>query len=111
MNYIYKICPADIWEKAEKEGMFSGAGIDLIDGFIHFSTQAQTAETLKLHFAGVSNLKLIQIDANRLDIIWEKSRGGQLFPHLYGSVAMSEVSAIFELPLDENGVHILPDID
>jgi uncharacterized protein (DUF952 family) len=110
MTYIYKICPADIWEKAEKDGVFSGAGIDLIDGFIHFSTQTQTAETLRLHFAGVSDLKLVRIDADTLDIVWEESRGGQLFPHLYGSIPISKVIAVYDLPLGNDGVHILPDL-
>jgi len=110
MNYIYKICPADIWAIAEKKGVFSGAGIDIADGFIHFSTHAQTAETLRLHFAGIANLRLVQIDADTLDITWEESRGGQLFPHLYGKLSMAKVNAVFDLPLNNDGVHILPDI-
>ena len=110
MTYIYKICPADIWAKAERDGVFSGAGIDLTDGFIHFSTQAQTAETLQLHFAGVHDLRLIQIDANTLDIVWEESRGGQLFPHLYSNLPMTKVVAVYDLPIGDDGVHILPDM-
>ena len=110
MNYIYKICPADIWAEAEKNGVFSGSGIDLTDGFIHFSTKTQTAETLRLHFAGIHDLQLIQIDADELDIVWEESRGGQLFPHLYGHVPVTKVTAIFDLELDKDGVHILPDM-
>lgn len=110
MNYIYKICPADIWAKAEENGAFSGAGIDLTDGFIHFSTPAQTAETLRLHFAGIAGLKLIQIDADAIDIVWEESRGGQLFPHLYETLSLTKVIAVFDLPLNDDGVHILPDM-
>lgn len=110
MTYIYKICPADIWAKAEKDGVFSGAGIDLTDGFIHFSTQAQTAETLRLHFVGVHGLQLIQIDADTLDIVWEESRGGQLFPHLYSNLPITKVVAVYDLPVGDDGVHILPDM-
>ena len=110
MTHIYKICPADIWAKAERDGVFSGAGIDLTDGFIHFSTQVQTAETLQLHFAGVHDLRLIQIDADTLDIVWEESRGGQLFPHLYGNLPITKVVAVYDLPIGDDGIHILPNM-
>ena len=99
---------SDLLWLTEKDGVFSGAGIDLTDGFIHFSTQAQTAETLRLHFAGVHGLRLIQIDADTLDIVWEESRGGQLFPHLYGNLPITKVVAVYDLPIGDDGVHILP---
>lgn len=105
---IYKICPMDLWHEAEKAGQFRGAGIDLQDGYIHFSTFAQSAETLALHFSGQTDLYLIEVSIEELDIIWEESRGGQLFPHLYDALPLSSVTQKWPLPLDENGAHQLP---
>lgn len=107
-RFIYKICPSDLWEQAEQAGQFTGAGIDIQDGYIHFSTASQTAETLALHFTAREGLTLVEIDANRLDIIWEPSRGGQLFPHLYAALPLSAVTNQWVLRLDDNGVHQLP---
>ena len=105
---IYKICPADIWQEAQNKGRFSGSGIDLIDGYIHFSTADQVAQTAHLHFKGQTDLWLIEIDGGSLDLKWEESRGGQLFPHLYDDLPMTAVSQIWPMPLDDDGHHILP---
>ena len=110
-NMIYKICPTPLWREAEMAGTFKGAGIDLQDGYIHFSTFSQCAETLALHFTAQTGLTLIEIDADRLIIKWESSRGGQLFPHLYDTLPLSAVTASWELALDNDGTHILPNID
>jgi uncharacterized protein (DUF952 family) len=107
-RFIYKICARPLWEYAEKTGVFMGAEIDLTDGYIHLSTDQQVAQTLSLHFAGQTDLLLIEVDANGLDITWETSRGGQLFPHLYDSLSLSAVSAIWPLALGSNSMHILP---
>lgn len=109
-EYIYKICPTALWIEAEEKGVFSGSGIDLTDGYIHFSTAAQTAQTLALHFTGKSGLILAQIATDGLAITWEESRGGQLFPHLYDDLPMSSVTQSWELAVDEAGLHILPDL-
>ena len=107
---IYKICPAAIWQEAQKTGSFSGSGIDLIDGYIHFSTADQTAQTAALHFKGQTDLWLIEIDAKSLSLTWEESRGGQLFPHLYDALPMSAVSQIWPMPVGEDGHHELPPV-
>jgi uncharacterized protein (DUF952 family) len=86
MSRVYKIVDASAWEAAIRAGTFVGAEIDLKDGYIHLSTAAQAAETARLHFAGRDGLLLIAIDAKALGdaLKWETSRGGDLFPHLYG---------------------------
>lgn len=109
-RYIYKICEAALWQEAEKTGVFTGAGIDIQDGYIHFSTAAQSAETLALHFAGQEGLCFVEIDTSVLDIKWEASRSGQLFPHLYAPLPLSAVTTHWHLTLDANGVHILPEL-
>ena len=108
MALIYKICNVNLWEKAEAEGHFSGAEIDLRDGFIHFSTAEQLGDTLRLHFEGVENLLLLTIDGCRLDLKWEPARTGNLFPHLYDILPLSAVLRIHPLLLDDEGRHILP---
>ena len=109
-RFIYKICPTDIWQEAESAGSFKGSGIDVIDGYIHFSTAAQTAETLALHFTKQEGLTLVEIDTKSLNITWEESRGGQLFPHLYEALPLSAVRQSWQLTLDGAGVHQLPDL-
>ena len=107
-KYIYKICDQKIWEIAEEKGVFKGSGIDLTDGFIHFSTSEQVNETAKLHFKGIKNLLLIKVNTEKLEIKWETSRNNNLFPHLYDIMQLSNVISVFELKLDKNNNHILP---
>jgi uncharacterized protein (DUF952 family) len=107
---IYKICPQTLWREAEKVSHFDGAPVDLADGYIHFSTAAQVRETAARHFAGVSDLLLIAVDpeAPGQDLRWEASRGGALFPHLYGRLPLSAVRAVAPLPLGADGGHVFP---
>lgn len=110
MAFIYKICPRALWREAEAAGCFAGAPIDAEDGYIHFSTAAQTAETAARHFAGVEDLLLVTVEAEALGpaLRYEPSRGGALFPHLYGPLPLSAVRAVSELPLGLDGRHRLP---
>ena len=89
----YKILTADQWAVFEREGLFTGAPVDLADGYIHLSTADQLEETLAKHFAGQSALVIAEIDLNALGdtVRWEVSRGDQLFPHIYGVLPMSAV--------------------
>ena len=107
---IYKICPEALWQEAERAGAFKGAAIDLADGYIHFSTAAQAEETAAKHFAGQNGLVLVSVDADRLgeSLKWEPSRGGALFPHLYGDLPLTAVTRVDPLPLGPDGVHIFP---
>ncbi|MBS0535841.1 MAG: DUF952 domain-containing protein [Proteobacteria bacterium] len=110
MMFIYKVCPEAMWREAEKAGYFKGAPVDLQDGFIHFSTAEQLGETLRRHFAGQSDLLLIEVDDSTFGerLKWEPSRGGALFPHLYGGLDASAVSKTTRLTLDADGHHQLP---
>lgn len=108
MAPIYKICNVDLWKRARISGRFTGAEIDVKDGFIHFSTASQISETLALHFANVRDLLLLTIDEGSLDLKWEPARTGELFPHLYGALPISAVLAVDPLLLDDDGSHILP---
>ena len=107
---IYKILFAAEWQEAERAGVFKGSGIDLNDGFIHFSTAAQATETAAKHFAGQTGLVLVAVDAQKLGPVlkWEVSRGGQLFPHLYATLATRDVTWVKPLPLDAGGKHSFP---
>lgn len=107
---IYKIAPEALWREAEARGVFAGAPVDLADGFIHFSTAAQAPETAAKHFAGQSDLLLIAVEADRLGeaLLWEPSRGGALFPHLYRSLQLAEVAWVKPLPLGADGAHRFP---
>jgi uncharacterized protein (DUF952 family) len=107
---IYKICPQALWREAERAGRLDGAPVDLADGFVHFSTAAQVRETAARHFAGARDLLLIAVDTEALGaaLRWEPSRGGVLFPHLYGSLSMSAVRLVVPLRLGPDGSHMFP---
>ena len=109
---IYKICPGPLWRAAEAAGVFEGAPVDLADGFIHFSTREQVAETAARHFAGQSDLVLVAVDARALGaaLRWEPSRGGASFPHLYGPLPLAAVRSVQPLRLGEDGRHAFPDM-
>jgi len=110
MPLIYKICPEPLWRRAEGAGVFSGAAVDLQDGFIHFSTAAQVGETAAKHFGGQTDLLLVAVDAEALGpgLRYETSRGGALFPHLYGPLPLAAVRWVKPLPLGAGGRHVLP---
>ncbi len=110
---IYKICRQDAWHAAETAGCFRGAPVDQQDGFIHFSTAAQLAETAAKHFAGASDLMLVAVDAAALDggLKWEKSRGGALFPHLYAALPLTAVRWARPLADEVGGRRPLPELD
>lgn len=97
---IYKITTAAAFAPARVSGQFEGMPIDLGDGYMHFSTAAQLSETLRLHFAGQSGLLLLAVPTADLgsDLIWEPSRGGELFPHLYGG-PLNLANVVWEEPI------------
>jgi uncharacterized protein (DUF952 family) len=107
---IYKIFRAGEWSALTEAGETAGAPIDLADGFIHFSTADQVAETAAKHFAGETGLVLAAVEAEGLGdaLCWEPSRGGALFPHLYRPLSVSDVAWHAELPL-RDGAHVLPE--
>ena len=105
---IYKIVSASEWLEAERAGVFHGSVVDRRDGFIHFSTDAQVRETAARHFAGQDDLRLVSVSPDALELRWETSRGGELFPHLYGPLDLADVISVQPLELQEDGSHRLP---
>jgi len=108
--HIYKIFRAAEWQALVAAGETAGAPVDLADGYIHFSTAAQAAETAAKHFAGADGLVLAAVDPGPLAdaLRWEPSRGGALFPHLYRPLRLTEVVWTKPLPLDAAGAHVFP---
>jgi uncharacterized protein (DUF952 family) len=109
---IYKILSRAEWRAAQAAGLFEGSAVDRADGFIHFSTAAQAAETARKHFANQAGLVLLEIEADDLGevLVWEPSRGGDLFPHLYGALDPGKVLAEREAPLGLDGVPVVGDL-
>jgi len=106
---IYKIFRGNEWQAFHDAGETRGAPVDLADGYIHFSTAAQSAETAAKHFAGEDGLMLLASDSDHFGdiLVWERSRGGQLFPHLYRPLRLADV--IWAKPLTMGpGGHIFP---
>ena len=109
-SVVYKIVPADLWRASEAAGQFTGSAVDLRDGFIHFSTASQVEETAAKHFAGAHGLLLVAVSIAGLDVIWEPSRGGDVFPHLYRPLPLDAVVWARPLPLGGDGRHQFPDL-
>jgi uncharacterized protein (DUF952 family) len=107
---IYKILHQAEWDTLCAAGQTAGAPVDQADGFIHFSTATQLAETAAKHFAGVEGLILAAFDADKLGpaLTWEPSRGGALFPHLYGPLRRADVIWHHPLALAQ-GQHVFPE--
>lgn len=105
----YKILTGDQMTELET-GSFKGAPVDLADGYIHLSTAEQLRGTLDKHFVGQEGLWLAAVDLDALGdaVKWEESRGGQLFPHIYGDLPLDAVTAYSELHYEPDGSLRLP---
>jgi len=111
MATIYKILPANLWRDAVSAGRFRGSPVDLKDGFIHFSLAGQAPRTAALHFAGVHDVVIAAFDDSALgDVRYEPSRGGDLFPHLYGTLDPKKALWVKPLVLGNDGRHVFPEL-
>ncbi len=110
---IYKICERTAWRDAERAGIYHGSDVDRRDGFIHFSTAAQVAETAAKHYGNQKDLMLVAVDSADLgpSLKWERSRGGDLFPHLYGALPIKAVLWAMPLPDEVDGRRALPELN
>ena len=108
MAMVYKICGGEDWQKAVRDGRYAGSAADQADGFIHLSAANQVAGTAARHFAGQAGLVIVEYAEEDLTgLTWEASRGGELFPHVYGTLPAAKARRLAELPFAE-GRHVLP---
>ncbi len=109
--FVYNLCRAADWRRAQAAGTYAGSADDRRDGFIHFSTAAQVRDSAARHRAGVPDLLLLTVPAADLGaaLRWEPSRGGALFPHLYAPLPVAAVRRVDPLPLGRDGTHRFPD--
>lgn len=109
-SLVYKIATAEVTDAAAASGSFTGMPIDHSDGYIHLSTAAQLPETLALHFRGKDGLVLLAVHTDAVGdaLKWEPSRGGALFPHLYGALPMAAVAWTAPLAVADDGSCQLP---
>jgi uncharacterized protein (DUF952 family) len=107
---VYRLLSQDVWTQAIAQGRFEGTAHDLRDGFIHFSTAEQVAETAARHYAGQSGLVILWVDTQALGdaLRFEPSRGGALFPHLYAPLPVDAVTRVEPLLLAADGKHVFP---
>jgi uncharacterized protein (DUF952 family) len=110
---IYHMCRAEEWAAAVATGSYRGSTQDLADGFMHFSTGAQIVESARRHRAGQDGLLLVAVEAAKLGdrLKWEPSRGGDLFPHLYGPLDPAGSASVQPLPLAPDGLHVFPALE
>lgn len=108
---IFHVCRAAEWQAALAAGVYAGSSQDAADGFIHFSGRDQVVASVAKHRAGQAGLVILAVDAAALGpaLRWEPSRGGQLFPHLYGPLPLAAVRSVRPLPLGADGRHVFPE--
>ena len=111
LEFIFKIIDKDDWQKAKQKGTYGGSKKDIEDGYIHFSEEDQVEETLRRHYPKKDNLLLLKVNAFKLEhLLWEQASNGDMYPHLYSPLDIANVEEEFELPLNDDGNHILPEI-
>jgi uncharacterized protein (DUF952 family) len=112
MSLIFHVCARAAWAEAEAAGRYDGSADDRRDGFIHFSAADQVVDSVARHRAGQAGLVILGVEPARLGaaLKWEASRGGALFPHLYGPLPLEAVVFVRDLPLGEDGVHVFPSL-
>ena len=113
MPVIYHLAREAGWRDAARSGRYTGTAEDRADGYLHFSTAAQVAESAAKHRSGETDIVLIAVDADSVGdaLRWEPARGGDLFPHLYGALPLSSVLWSTPLPLGDDGLHRFPPLD
>jgi uncharacterized protein (DUF952 family) len=113
MPVIYHLAREAGWRDAERSGTYAGTAEDRADGFLHFSTAAQIAESAAKHRRGETDIVLVAVEADSLGaaLRWEPARGGALFPHLYGALPLASVLWSKPLPLGDDGLHRFPPLD
>ena len=110
LKFIFKIIDVDEWKKVKQFETYAGSSKDIEDGYIHFSGEDQVKGTLEKYYSKQENLILIKVETLKLDnLIWEQASDGNMFPHLYSSLDLSNVVDEFEINLTDNGIHKLPD--
>ena len=110
-KFVYKICTKSEWQEIKSKGQLTGSKKDLEDGYIHFSGEEQVEGTLKKFYSNQKDLILLKIDTLKLDhLLWEQASDGNMFPHLYSSLDISNVIDEFEITLSDDGSHKLPAI-
>ena len=110
LKYIFKIIKLDEWQKVKQLKTYLGSSKDIEDGYIHFSGEDQVKGTLEKYYSKQENLVLLKVETLKLDhLIWEQASDGNMFPHLYSSLDLSNVVDEFEINLTDNGIHELPD--
>ena len=111
LKYIFKILDKEEWNNAKKDGKFSGSSKDINDGYIHFSEEEQVKETLRKYYDKQENLILLKVNTLNLEhLVWENASNGYMYPHLYSTLDIVNVEDEFELILNKDGTHQLPDI-
>ena len=110
LKFIYKICTKSDWWEIKKKSEYKGSKKDLEDGYIHFSGEDQVKGTIKKFYQNQKDLILLKVDAFKLkNLLWEQASDGNMFPHLYSSLDVSNVVDEIEISLRDDGTHVLPD--
>ena len=110
LKYIFKIIDVKEWQKVKQSMTYLGSSKDIEDGYIHFSGEDQVKGTLEKYYSKQENLVLLKVETLKLDhLIWEQASDGNMFPHLYSSLDLSNVVDEFKINLTDNGIHEMPD--
>lgn len=109
-RYIFKVLTRDQWARFQADKVFTGSPVDLADGYIHMSCEAQLKETMDKWYADQESVFILEIDSGMVtgDLKYEVSRGGAEFPHLFADLPLSAVGKVWDISA-KDGSYDLPD--
>jgi uncharacterized protein (DUF952 family) len=118
MATIFHIATRADWGAATPAGSYRPASLET-EGFIHCSTREQVVGSANRFFRDRGDLVLLCIDEAKLGpaLRYEAPvasggapdlRAGELFPHLYGPLALEAVAAVVAFPCSSDGSFALP---
>ena len=90
--HVFKICRAQEWKIAQRDGVYIGSKMDRGYGYIHLCTEEQLP-TMLSHYPDKGDLVLVEIDADKLHgaLRYERTRDGAVYPHLYDMLTLDAV--------------------
>ena len=104
-DLVFKITDRRSWDQAVGDGTLAASPDDARDGFVHLSAAHQLATTAAKYYVGRTDLVLVAFRAGDLSdhLLWDVSRGGDLFPHYYALLPVERALWAEPLPLDATG--------
>ncbi len=109
IDEIYHIISNSDWQQAQNLGHYHAASLDH-EGFIHCSTREHILWAANNHYSGVTDLRLLAIDPQKLTEPWrfDTVAGIGNFPHIHGKLNLDAVVRSEAFITDESESFVFP---